>query len=207
MRVGRETEQFGALLAQLQYLGNRRIGVVRVAIVAAVHERLVDLFAKRAVGRILQHRLRRRSRVLDRPLAGLAIGFGGGRQRGDEAGFEPGEFGLVGDEGIELLVAEQLRREGREQPLELRVHLDQLHLVGGRQVRAVADHLVIAALDDADLLRVKPARIALLIHRLVAREELRIEEQLGVEFGELGAPFGVDILDAVARLVRRLDAP
>src|SRR3546814_15355707 len=73
MRVGRETEQFGALLAQLQYLGDRRIGVVRVAIVAAADERLVNLFAQRAVGRVLQHRLRRRSRVLDRPLAGLAI--------------------------------------------------------------------------------------------------------------------------------------
>src|SRR3546814_4474053 len=70
-----------------------------------------------------------------------------------------------------------------------------------------ADHLVIAALDDADLLRVEPARIALVVHRLVTREELGIEEQLGVEGGELGAPFGVDILDAVARLVRRLDSP
>src|SRR3546814_5277737 len=54
MRVGRETEQFGALLAQLQYLGDRRIGVVRVAIVAAADERLVNLFAQRAVGRVLQ---------------------------------------------------------------------------------------------------------------------------------------------------------
>src|SRR3546814_9336751 len=78
-------------------------------------------------------------------------------------------------------------------------------LFGGRQVGAVAHHLVIAALDDADLLRVEPARIALVIYRLVKREKLRIEEQLGVEGGELGAPFGVDILDAVARLVRRLD--
>src|SRR3546814_4924646 len=59
----------------------------------------------------------------------------------------------------------------------------------------------------SDLLRVEPARIALVIYRLVTREKLRIEEQLGVEGGELGAPFGVDILDAVARLVRRLDAP
>src|SRR3546814_6172524 len=84
---------------------------------------------------------------------------------------------------------------------------DELGLVGGRQVGAVAHHLVIAALDDADLLRVEPARIALVIYRLVTREKLRIEEQLGVEGGELGAPFGVDILDAVARLVRRLDAP
>src|SRR3546814_9481738 len=75
MRVGRETEQFGALLAQLQYLGDRRIGVVRVAIVAAADERLVNLFAQRAVGRVLQHRLRRRASVLDRPLAGLAIGL------------------------------------------------------------------------------------------------------------------------------------
>src|SRR3546814_12657898 len=56
-------------------------------------------------------------------------------------------------------------------------------------------------------LRVEPARIALVVHRLVTREELGIEEQLGVEGGELGAPFGVDILDAVARLVRRLDSP
>src|SRR3546814_18240785 len=64
MRVGRETEQLGALLAQLQYLGDRRIGVVGVAIVAATDERLVDLFAQLAVGRALQNRLRRRSRVL-----------------------------------------------------------------------------------------------------------------------------------------------
>src|SRR3546814_9128852 len=84
MRVGRETEQLGALLAQLQYLGDRRIGVVGVAIVAATDERLVDLFAQRAVGRVLQHRLRRRSRVLDRPLAGLAIGFGRRRERRSE---------------------------------------------------------------------------------------------------------------------------
>src|SRR3546814_10550931 len=115
MRVGRETERFGALLAQLQYFGDRRIGVVGVAIVAAADERLVDLFAQRAVGRVLQHRLRRRSRVLDRPLAGLAIGFGRRRERGDEAGFESREFGLVGNEGIKLLVAEQLRREGRSE--------------------------------------------------------------------------------------------
>ena len=41
-------------------------------------------------------------------LAGLEPGFGGRGKRGDEAGFEPGELGLVGDEGVELLVAEQL---------------------------------------------------------------------------------------------------
>src|SRR3546814_21111602 len=70
---------------------DRRIGVVRVAIVAAADERLVNLFAQRAVGRVLQHRLRRRARVLDRPLAGLAIGFGGRRERGDEAGPAPRE--------------------------------------------------------------------------------------------------------------------
>src|SRR3546814_3142679 len=104
------------------------------------------------------------------------MGFGRRRERGDEAGFDSREFGLVGNEGIKLLVAEQLRRKGREQSFELRIHRDELGLVGGRQVGAVAHHLVIAALDDADLLRVEPARIALVIYRLVTREKIRSEE-------------------------------
>ena len=68
--VALEAEQLGAVGAQLHDLGDDRVGVVGIAIVAAVDERAPHLLAKRAVVGEGQHRIDRRARVADRIAAG-----------------------------------------------------------------------------------------------------------------------------------------
>jgi hypothetical protein len=77
-----------AVGAQLDDLGDRRIGVVGIAIVAAVDERLAHLLAKRAIVGEGQHRVDRRARVLDQ-IAGLALRLGGRGGSGLHVGGTP----------------------------------------------------------------------------------------------------------------------
>ena len=46
MGMGREAQDFGALLTQFQYFGDGRVGVVRILVIAAHRERTPDLFTQ-----------------------------------------------------------------------------------------------------------------------------------------------------------------
>ncbi len=81
MGVSLETEQPGAVGAELHDLGDRRVGVVGVAIVAAVDERTPDLLAERAVVGEGQDRIDRRARVDDGIFAGAELALLRRRQR------------------------------------------------------------------------------------------------------------------------------
>ena len=91
--------------------GRDHVGVqaVRAFPIAAPDEGVIDFFAQAAVGGALQHRLCRRARVLDRPLAGFALRFRRRCERSDKTRFQSSEFGLVGNKSVEFFVAEQFR--------------------------------------------------------------------------------------------------
>ena len=77
MRVGRIAEQLGAFGAQLKNLGDDRVVVVLVAVVAAIDEHAPRLFAQVATIGVSQKRIDRRTRVHDHPRARLFLRFGG----------------------------------------------------------------------------------------------------------------------------------
>ena len=113
--VAGEAEQPGAVGADAHDLGDDRVGVVGIAIVAAVDERAPDPLAQRAIVGEGQHRIDRRAGVDDGELAGRKVALarrrGGG---GPDVGGDAGEVGLGGDDAGRL-VGEQLLAELGEQ--------------------------------------------------------------------------------------------
>ncbi len=71
--MGLVAKQMGTVGAQLDDFRDQRVGVVGIAIVAAIDERLPDLLAKRSITRKAQHRIDRRTRVAHRERPGREI--------------------------------------------------------------------------------------------------------------------------------------
>ena len=144
MREGRIAEQLGALGAQRHGLGDDRLVVGLVAVVAAGDPGAERLLAQIAARRELQERLDAGARQRDDVLAGHAALFGGGgRGLAQEIG-QAGEIGLaVQLHRVGLLVGQHVlaeRRAERRQPLDDRG--EALLLVRRRAPRPRGGNLV-----------------------------------------------------------------
>ena len=109
---GREAQQPGGLLAQLQDLEDGFVVVVGVAIVAARGESLEHLFAQIAAGGALQERLHEGARQRHDCLAGHAALLGRGPGGRDKTFSQAVAIGLAELHEPVLLVAEQMMAEG-----------------------------------------------------------------------------------------------
>ena len=142
------------------------VGVVGVAIVAAIDEGAPDPLAQRAVVGEGQDRIDRRAGVDDRELAGGKVALARrGRGRRPDVGGHAGELGLGGDD-VGRLVGEHLLAELGEQARQLLVVGGELLLLLGREVGAAADELLVEPGDQPLLLGVEAGALARLVDRL-----------------------------------------
>ena len=206
MGVAFEAEQARALGAHPHDLADRLIGVVGVPIVAAIDEGPPDPLAQRPIVGEGQHRIDRRAGVDDRELAGRQVALAR-RRRGRVAhvGGDARQIRLADrDEGG--LVGQHLLAELREEPRKLLIVSGKLLLLGGVEIGAAADELIVDAGDDALLLRVEAGTLARLIDRADALEEARIEDDLVLRGGEARPPFALQRLIGGRRHVAGHDA-
>jgi hypothetical protein len=144
---------------------------------AAVHGRLVDALAQRAVGERTERRLAAGVLQGDQVLALVAPRLGGVR----------GRLHLVGGEAVELLRAvhqhgrvdgllQDVLREGGGQRREFAVELAELVLVRVRQARPGAHEVGVVALQQAQRLGVQPQVFTVAVQRLDALEQRSVQE-------------------------------
>ena len=153
--MGGEAQDLRALGAQTQDVGDDGVGVVGVAIVAAVLERGPDLLAQARFGEKV-----RNGSTLERVLTtahwpALAAFGGGGGERFDDVRRQAGEIAAVGDEDGGVLVGQQPAAEIGELGGELLVDGAEAGLLLRRGGRAGAHELVVRALEQAQLLGVQ----------------------------------------------------
>ena len=175
--MGLEAQEAGALGAQAQDLGDGRLGVVGVAVVAALDELAPDLLALGAVVGEGQVRVDGRTGVGDDPAVQLARPGGVGGRGG--VGFRQAlDLALGGEVGEELFVGDDLLLEAGEGGRQGLVDAAELFLAGGVERGAVADQGLVAALDHAGLLGAQPGRRGALMDGADALEEDLVEGDL-----------------------------
>ena len=212
-------QELGALVAQLHDLGDGRVGVVGVAVVAAIDELLPDLLAQGPVVGEGQEGIDRRSRVQDRPALQVAAarGAGGGRLVG--VGQAP-HAGLVGDQRPGVLIGDDLLAEAGEGVGQGGVDPAQLGLAGRVQIGARTDEGVAATLGQTLLLGAEARRVGgvgdgldpleqLLVEGDLVRSRRQQRRQLGVDrvigfATDVGCHHAIDIGRAVQRLAGQL---
>ena len=178
-------QQGGALFPQADDLCDRGVGVVAVAVVAAVDELAPHLFAQGAVVGERQERIDAGAGVDDGPalkIARLGRSAGGGLVGVGQAG----DAGLVRDDGPGVLVGDDLLAEAGEGIGQGGVDPAQLGLAGGVQIGTGADEAVAAALGQALLLGAQAHGIGIVSDRLHALEQRRIEVDLVEEGRQQG---------------------
>ncbi len=159
MRVGGKAQDLRAFGAQRQDFGDHGVGVVGVAIVAAVLERAPDLLAQAPVGGEGQERIDAGARVDHRPLPGMAaLGGGGGEAARTIVRGKPARSRAAGDEDGGVFVRQQPAAEIGELGGELLVDGAEARLLLRRRRRAGAHELVARALQQAQLLGVEAKR-------------------------------------------------
>ena len=188
--MGLEAQQMRAIGAQADDAGDGRLGIVDVAIVAALGEGTPDLLAQRPVGGEGQHRIDRRPGVDDRPALLPALSR---RRLGDRlhAVGQAREACLVGDDDRGALVRQQPLRKLAEVDREILVEGGQFFLLRRGQLGPLPHETVIGARDQPLLLRVQAAGVARFVDRLDPREQPGVERDLVRRLGQLGRPFAV----------------
>ena len=122
------------------------------------------------------------------PLAAAAI----------SSSLRPARSALLSTTSAPALVAgQQLLLEVGLQRRVLLVELAQLRLVGVRQIGAGMDELQVVDLQQLQRFRIELQRVALVVDRLHAREELRVEEDRVLMRGELRRLVGLDLVQRV----------
>lgn len=190
-----EAEQLGLLRPQLGQALHRFAGVVGIAALSAGFRGLEHGGALVAVAQRGQHRLLggvlQRQQELAFQIARLGIGSGGV----DFFLAQPGQLGLVvhhhrsGGGG-----SDQTGMELGGQRGFFHIELAQGRLVGVAQLRTGADEFLVVAFDQAGLHRVQAQRGALVVDGLDAREQLRIQADFVLVFGQLRGDFFLDLL-------------
>uniref|UniRef100_A0A0N5A0Y1 NAD-specific glutamate dehydrogenase n=1 Tax=Parastrongyloides trichosuri TaxID=131310 RepID=A0A0N5A0Y1_PARTI len=172
-----EAQQLGALLTQGDDTGDGRLGVVGVAVVAALDELAPDLFAQGAVVGEGQEGIDAGAGVDDGPALDVARtrGGGGGGLVGVRQALQPG---LISDDGPGVLVGHDLLAEAGEGVRQIGVDAAQLGLARGVQGGAVAHEGVAAALGQTLLLGVQACGVSAVGHGLDAGEQLLVEGDL-----------------------------
>ena len=195
----RESEQRGAFGAQGGDAQDALALVEGIAADAAADRGFEHALAAVAVGERSQHRLAGGVLQGDQPLAfqpPLLGGVGGGADLGlGEAGERFG--GIEHHRGVVDLL-EQVLAEGGLQGGHLLVDRAHLRLAGVVEQRAGAHELLVVALGEAAVFRVRGERITRVVDRLDAGEQLGIEEDLVLVLGELGRDLGLDLLQRFA---------
>ncbi|MNQ62929.1 hypothetical protein D3C85_772930 [compost metagenome] len=200
-----EAEQLGALLTQGDDLGDGRLGVVGVAVVAALDELLPHLLAQGAVVGEGQEGIDAGAGVDDGPALDVARTRSGGG--GGLVGFRQTlQAGLVGDDGPGVFVGHHLLTEAGEGVRQGGVDAAQLGLAGGVQGGAVADEAVAAALGQTLLLGVQACGVSAVGHGLDAGEQLLVEDDLVAGGRQDRRQLGLQHVPFVAADVRRHDA-
>ncbi len=192
---GLEAEQLGLLRTQLRQALHGLAGVVLVATLGTGFRGLQHGGALVTVAQRTEHRLLRGVLQRQHELAiELAILGGVGRVV-DRVLVQAGQLGLVVDDhgrrsggghqaGVEL---------GGEGGL-FHVELAQARLVGVGQLCASAHQAVVVMLDQALLHRVQLQRVTLVVQRLHAGEQLRVEVDFVLVRGQLRGDVFLDLL-------------
>ncbi len=172
-------------MAQREDLGDQRVVVVLVAVVAARVVGAPDLLAQSALVGEGQERVHRRARVGDGVLPFLPAGRRRLRGRLHESLREAAELVGFEEEDVPLLIREHVLREAR---VELRQTLVDLGVTlpgRARQRRSVVREAVVHELDQAQLVGSEARRVATLPHGADPREERRVLHDLRSVLGEL----------------------
>ncbi len=192
--VGLVAEQVRPVGAQLDDLGDQRVGVVGIAIIAAIDERLPHLLAKPAIAGEAQHRIDRRTGVAHRERPGREIldlgDFGCGVAHVLRNPCHLGRAGL--DKGP--FIGEQAAVELGKGRGELLIDRADLTLLRRIELGAAADEAVIGAGQQAQLLGVEAEAVALVVERLDPGEQLGIERDAVERRRQFGRPFLVERL-------------
>ena len=186
-----EAEQTRPLLTQLHDPGDDRIGVIGVAIVAAVDEFAPDLFAQGPVIGEAQEGVDARAGVDDGPALDIARPCSGGG-RGLVRGRQSRHAGFGRDHCPRVLVGDHLLPEAGEGVGQGRVDPAQLRLAGGVQGRAVADEAVATACGDPRLFGGQARGGGPVSDRLDAGEQFFVEGDLVTGGRQQGRQFGIE---------------
>ncbi len=194
--VGLVAEQLRPLGAQGQDLGDDGVVVLRVAVVATVHEGTPGLLPQVAPARVGQEGLDARPRVEDCPLPLLPAGLGGGGRRRAEGVREPGQVLLALEEqDVVVLVGEDVLAELRAEAGEALVDLGDALLGLGREGRAGADEVGVVEPGETLLLGGEAGRLPRGVHGGDPLEELRVLGDPVAEGGELRRHLRLDGLE------------
>ena len=193
--VGRIAEQLGAVGAQLHDLGDQRIVVVGIAIVAALDERLPHLLA--------QARGWWRSSAPARPPSGCwrwhscppagPLPWPRPRRHPSRRPGRPPSRPRS-PECRSTSSASSLALKSEKADGKLLVIVRQLGLLRVVELGAAADEALIGAGQQPHLLGIEADVVAMLVERCDPREQLRVEVDLVVGRRQLGRPFLVERL-------------
>ena len=192
--VVRIAQQRRTLGAQLDQLRDPR-GVVRRPTLCPADRGVVNAFAQRAVRELRQQRLVGGVLQCDEPLAGETACRRCLRRRADLPLRQAIEVLEVVDRhrtiggGLQHVVLEARPERG-----DLGVERAQARLLGRRQPGTGAHELGVVARKQLQRLRIKVQARALLVQRLDARPQRRIQMNRVLLRGELGGHLGVDLL-------------
>ena len=201
--MGPVAEQLGPLGAKLEDLGDDRVVVVGVAVVAAAVVRAPDLLAQVPAVGVGEEGLHARPRVEHGPFALLAPLLGGGGGGGAQRVGQAGEVGLlVEEEDVLGLVGEQVLAELRVEHGQPLVDLREPLLGRGVELGARADEVGVVEPGQALLLGGELRGVPRLVDGGDALEELLVLRDLVGEGGQLRGHLLLDLLE-----VRRAHGP
>ena len=172
-----KAQQLRALGPQLHDLGDGRVGVVGVAVVATADELAPDLLAQTAIIGEGQEGIDAGAGVDDHPALDPAGPCSGSRRRPVGRG-HAGRTGFAGDHGPGLFVADDLLAKACEDVGQGGVDAAQFGLAGGVERRAVAHEAVAAAGRHAGLLGGQAGSGGTVSDRLDALEQGFVEGDL-----------------------------
>ena len=197
MRVGLEAEELRALGAQGEDLGDRRVVVLRVAVVAPAVVGPPDLLAQVAPLGVGQEGLHARARVEDGPLPLLPARLGGGRRRGADGVGEAGEVPLaLQEEHVVRLVREDVLGEASCRGVARRWLISGEALLPGRvEPRPRAGEGGVVEPRETLLLGGEPRALARLVDRGDPLEERLVLRDPVPERGEAGRHLALDRLE------------
>ena len=178
VRMGREAQQSGALGAQFQDPPDDGVVVAGIAVVAAVVEGPPDLLAQVATVGIGQERVDRGAGVEHRIFAGMLPLGRRGAGRGAHVARQARQVRRVQEQGIVVLVGQQVLVEGREVAGQLEVDRRQ-PLLGLRAEPGAAPHEGVPTDGHQPLLlRRQPGPFAGQVNRVDALEQLLVLQDL-----------------------------
>ena len=199
--VRRETEEVRPLRAQLREPLHDRLRVVRPAVVAPGLRNFEDPLSQGAVRERGEDGLLRRVLEVEDPLALEPALLRPSRGRREIPRAQSGELCLVrDDDGRGLRVGEQELREPRREPRLLLVQGAELRLVAGAELGAGAHEAQVVPVEEIPALRVEAESVALVVQRLHARVQLRVQVDRVLVLRELRGLLGADLLDRVVRV-------